>query len=326
MRIDVHAHHLPEDYLATLREGNGPAFGRPHDGETLRAMIDAQDSAGIDRQVICTGPNSPYLADPALAVAAARGVNDRYREISDDFGGRFAAFAALPLPHPAAAIEEAIRALDELGLAGVYMGCSALGKSIDDPAFEELWSELDRRDAIVYIHPGGVALRSEPGLAGMDDMVIAVTIGSAAEIATAALRLTRLCRRRRRVRPIIALLGGALPFLLPRVAMLVGGWPTPSFLDGLGGPDELLSELRRFYYEVNLLPDPEAIRSAVRAFGFDRLLFGSDSPSGSPRKALDFMAEAGLTAEETGQILAVHPAALFRDKPTLQGAAPSRLQ
>ena len=303
MRIDVHAHHLPARYVKLLKEAGGPA-GAAHDRSTLKRMVEAQDAGGIDVQVLSSGPNSPYLRDPAAANVAARTINDAYKGVVDSFGGRFAAYASLPLPHAELATREALRALDELDFAGVYMGCSALGRSLDDPAYDELWCELDRREAVIYVHPGGIVVGTEPGQAGMDDPVVAVTIGSAAEIATAALRLTAVARRYQRVRVIIGLLGGSLPFLLQRVLLAAGMGKRPSALfPKTEGGGDVIALLRSFYYDVNLLPDPAVVGSAVAAYGLDRLVFGSDSPTGSPLGVREFLCAGGLGNKECDAVV-----------------------
>ena len=310
MRIDVHAHHLPAAYMEMLRVGGGPLFGTAHDETTLQKMVEGQDEAGIGLQILSTGPNSPYMKDVGLAEAAAREVNNTYKDVVDRFGGRFAAFGSVPLPHGQAAAQEAIRCLDALDFAGIHFGCSALGHALDDPQFEDMWSELDKREAIIYVHPGGILSGSEPGLAGMDDPGIAVTIGSAAELATAALRLASICRKHRRLRVIIGLLGGALPFLIQRVIWLGNRFKGKSVL--ANGPDgSLLEELRRFSYDTNLLPDPAAIRVARDVYGLDRLLFGSDAPAMAPQVTTQFMREGGLSEAEVSQVLSDNPSRLF---------------
>ncbi len=314
MNIDVHAHHVPATYLSRLREANGPVFGAAHDENTLQAMVEGQDQAGIHVQILSTGPNSPYLRVPTLAVAAAREVNDTYHGIVHRYSGRFAAFGSVPLPHPEAAAAEAVRCLDELKFSGIHVGCSALGQSLDDPAFSEMWSELDQRAAVVYVHPGGILCGSEPGLAGMEDPGIAVTIGSAAEIATVALRLANLCRARRRLRVIIGILGGALPFLLQRVIWLGGRFKGKSLLAEYGENGSLIAELRRFSYDINLLPDPAVLVSARQAFGIDQLLFGSDSPSTDPRSMMPFMRAGGIDGEDVLAVLRDNPARLFGNR------------
>ena len=291
----------------------GPVFGSPQDDSVLARMLEGQDELGIQTQILSTGPNSPYLHDCDQAMAAAREINDTYAAIVARYGGRFAAFGSVPLPHGDAAAAEAIRCIDELGFAGLHLGCSALGHALDDPAFTAMWSELDRREAIVYVHPGGILCGSEPGLAGMNDPGIAVTIGSAAELATAALRLASLCRSHPRLRVIIGLLGGALPFLLQRVVWLGERFKGKSVI----GPDEesepLLIRLRRFHYDTNLLPDPAALTAARNIFGIDRLLFGSDAPALAPQVTVRFMQEGGLSEIEIDRVLRVNAACLFGD-------------
>lgn len=311
MCIDVHAHHLPAAYMNLLRDGGGPTFGAAHDDATLRLMIEGQDEAGIDLQILSTGPNSPYLADAGLAATAARAVNDEYRRVVDRSGGRFAAFGSAPLPHGGAATMEAVRCLDDLGFAGMHFGCSALGRPLDHPDFTEMWAELDRRAAVIYIHPGGILCGTEPGLAGMDDAGIAVTIGSAAELATAALRMVGLCRTHRRLRVVIGLLGGALPFLLQRVIWLGSRFKGKSLLAEEGHDGSLIAELQRFSYDTNLLPDPAVLATARQAYGIDRLLFGSDAPAVAPSVTAQLMRDGGISDEEFSQILRDNPARLF---------------
>lgn len=294
-----------------LRDGDGPTFGAPHDAATLDAMIAGQDEVGIDVQVLSTGPNSPYLLDSAQAARAARHVNDAYHTIVARSGGRFAAFGSVPLPHSSEAAIEAVRCLDVLGFAGIHLGCSALGRPLDDPDFADMWRELDRRRAIIYVHPGGILCGSEPGLAGMDDPGIAVTIGSAAELATAALRLAALCRTHRRLKIVIGLLGGSLPFLLQRVVRLGNRFKDRSVLATDGGQDDLVTELQRFHYDVNLLPDPNVLRLAREAFGLDRLVFGSDAPSGLPSATAAFMRDAGFSDDDQRKVTKDNPAELF---------------
>ena len=86
--------------------------------------------------------------------------------------------------------------MDELGFAGIHVGCPSLVHALDNPRPTKMLAEIGRREAVIYVHPCGILLGSEPELAGMDDAVVAVTIGSSAEPATAGLRLLVPCRIR----------------------------------------------------------------------------------------------------------------------------------
>ena len=59
------------------------------------------------------------------------------------------------MPHIDVAIAEISRAIDELGMVGLTMTTSILDRAITDPQFEPSFAELDRRGAILYLHPAG---------------------------------------------------------------------------------------------------------------------------------------------------------------------------
>jgi len=125
-------------------------------GSELDARLRLMDRAGVDIQVLSAAPQLPYSAENADgAVAAARYVNDEYAALVSLHRDRFRAFAAMPMPHIDAAIAEMSRAIDELGMVGVTMNTSILDRAITDPAFEPVFAELDRRGAILYLHPVG---------------------------------------------------------------------------------------------------------------------------------------------------------------------------
>ena len=53
---------------------------------------------------------------------------------------------------PVAAAAELRRAVHELGLLGAYIGTD-LGRPIDDPAFDVVWSTCTDLDVPVFVHP-----------------------------------------------------------------------------------------------------------------------------------------------------------------------------
>ena len=168
MRIDVHAHYFPSEYLDRL-----DLYGGSHVTGLIRKMkLDSADFSGlaahlrnmdrskVDMQILSVSGQLPYFAKESDAVDAARLGNDIYARIVREYPKRFAAFACTPLPHVQASIAETRRALDELGMVGVTAGTVVLGKSIADPAFDGFFAELNRRKAVLFIHPIGGSLGS----------------------------------------------------------------------------------------------------------------------------------------------------------------------
>src|SRR5258706_14567278 len=57
-------------------------------------------------------------------------------------------------------------ALDTLRADGVILLANYAGKYLGDAAFEPLWAELHRRQAVVFVHPGQPPLPTVAGVAG----------------------------------------------------------------------------------------------------------------------------------------------------------------
>src|SRR4029077_6860805 len=169
VRIDIHAHYFPLEYLDRL-----DLYGGSHVTGLIRKMkLDSADFSGledhfrnmdranVDLQILSVSGQLPYFAKENDAVDAARLGNDIYARVVREYPKRFAAFACIPLPHVQASIKETRRALDELGMVGVTAGAVVLGKSIADSAFDGFFAKLKRRKAVLFIHPPGGSLGSQ---------------------------------------------------------------------------------------------------------------------------------------------------------------------
>jgi aminocarboxymuconate-semialdehyde decarboxylase len=308
MRIDVHAHYFPTEYtdcLARLHhpdaEGDGLARAATF-GITLDEQLRVMDSLSIDVQVLSISLLHPYLPREADAVEAARLGNDLYADICRDSGGRFAAFACVPLPHVDAAVAEVRRAMDDLSMAGITIGCSVADHSIADPTFEPFYAELDRREAALFLHPVGRGV-----LTGRDPYGLGWLVGATFEDTIAALELvfSGLATRYPRIKVIVPHLGGTIPFIMERIDGSVAGRreraePVPFE----GAPSDLL---RRMYYDA-CNSEPGALRCSCEMFGVGRILFGTDYPY-----ALGARTVRRVTAIEEADLSAAEKQAIFGD-------------
>jgi aminocarboxymuconate-semialdehyde decarboxylase len=309
--IDVHAHYFPTDYLDLLEQiGNGeielrsPRAGSwPSTDDDLERRIEAMDRAGVDMQILSVAAGGPYLSDAAAATRAARAANDRYAEAVRRHPRRLAAFAVLPLPHVEPALAELTRAFDELGMVGVGICTVMAGKAPNDPDFDPVYAELDRRGAVLFVHPTAGACGSPLLLRSG----LGWPLGAPLEDAAAALGLlqTGFVRRFPNVRVIIAHLGGMLPFVTERLDHTVD-----RFMPGRGRPSE---ELKRFWYDT-ANGHPAALRCACDTLGVDRLVLGVDYPfvRGAEYDHGNAYLEAiGLSPAEVRAIRATNAATLF---------------
>jgi predicted TIM-barrel fold metal-dependent hydrolase len=312
MHIDVHAHYFPEKYLDLLRrfgsEATDVARNRGAGGtpDELEARLELMDSAQVQMQVLSVSPQLPYFTDEAHAVEAARTANDLYADLVQRYPARFAAFAATPLPHIDAALAEMERALDQLHMAGVTMATSILGRSLADPEFEPLYTELDRHGAVLYIHAAGVSACS-PLIA---DYGLAWPIGAPIEDTISATQLIfkGIPERYPHIKIINAHLGGALPMFLQRLDNLYR-WAAPAITE----PPS--AQARRMWYDTVGHFHVPALRCACESFGADRLVLGTDFPylSGDRyRHSVAYIEDAGLSASDAQRILDTSAASLLQ--------------
>ena len=274
MRIDVHAHYWTEDYLDLLTDlGTASTDGArgigAGGGAELEVRLQLMDRAGVQMQVLSATPQEPYGEERKTAILAARFVNDQYADLVERHRDHFRAFAALPMPHVAESLGEMCRALDELRMAGVAMNTSVLGRALVEPEYEPIFAELNKRAAVLYLHPAGnnacSPLIGEHHLTWM--------IGAPVEDTISVMHLITngIPTRYPNIKIINSHLGGALPMLLRRVDDQYR-W------EALDTPEQPSVAARRMWYDTVGHGHVPALQCAIDSFGADRLLLGTDFP------------------------------------------------
>jgi predicted TIM-barrel fold metal-dependent hydrolase len=274
MRIDVHAHYWTEDYIDLLVDLGqaGAVMARglgAGGGAELAARLRLMDRAGVQMQVLSACPQLPYGEDGQKAVRAARFVNDQYAELIQHHQDRFGAFAALPMPHLDESLGEMRRALDELGMAGVAMNTTVLGRALVEPEYEPIFAELNRRSAVLYLHPAGNGACTPL----IRDYHLTWMVGAPVEDTISIMHLIThgIPTRYPNIKIINSHLGGALPMLLQRADDQYR-WEAPDT------PEPPSVAARRMWYDTVGHGHVPALRCAIDSFGADRLLLGTDFP------------------------------------------------
>jgi 6-methylsalicylate decarboxylase len=304
MKIDVHAHYFPLEYLDRLDR-----YGASHVTGLIRKMNLAStdfsgledhfrnmDRAGVDLQTLSISGQLPYFASESDAADAARLGNDIYARIVREHPKRFAAFACTPLPHVRASIEETRRALDDLGMVGVTTGTVVLGKSIADASFDKFFAELNRRKAALFIHPIGGSLGSK----FIESSNLVWPVGAPLEDTVCMLQFMQanFPERFPDIKIILPHLGGFAPFLAARLDQL-----KDHFLpDSAAAPS---IQAKYFWYDT-VNANPSALRCTIDLVGTDHLLLGTDYPfwrDDAFKLCVDYVNEAGLPAATVDSIL-----------------------
>jgi predicted TIM-barrel fold metal-dependent hydrolase len=311
--IDFHAHYWPLAYLDQLEKSGGDgSYQRKQlwasdTEDDVAGRLRMMDDAGVDMQILSPGGPMPYVENSTGALESARIANDAYRSLAEARPGRFGAFGLLPLPHVDIAIEEAVRCLDELHVAGIGIGTSVLGTSIADRRFDDLYAELDRRGAVLYVHPSGVGAGS-PLVAPHN---LTWVVGAPIEDTLAAVHLifSGVLQRYPNIRVLVSHLGGALPIMLGRLDFL--------YTDELPKMDVEPSELaRRMWYDSVAHGDTLAIEATVRAFGDDKVVLGSDFPyqlDDDYTDSVGFLRRADISEKQASRVTAINAKALLGD-------------
>ena len=184
---------------------------------------------------------------------------------------RFGGFAALPLPDVDGALDELSYALDVLKLDGVVLFSSARDIYLGDQRYEPLFQELERRRAVVFIHPTSSPDPSAHRL-GLPDSLIDFTADTTR--AVAQMHYSNRFARTPNVKYILSHAGGTIPYLAGRFAIV----DEMNVIPGGENRGSAADTFRRLYWDTALsLSDPvlQMLRATV---GMDRVLFGSDYP------------------------------------------------
>jgi 6-methylsalicylate decarboxylase len=267
--IDVHSHFLTERYVAEATgAGHGQPEGMPHWATwSASEHLALMDQAGIRISMLSVSSPGTHFGDDRAAQRLTRHVNDFAVGLVHRHPGRFAHFASLPFPDVAGSLVELAYALDVLGSDGVALLTNAHGVYLGDERYDEVYAELDRRGVTVFVHPVSppnwqtVSLnRPRPMLEFIFDSTRAAS----------DLLLRGVLTRYPNINWIFSHSGGALPVLVERIQLF-----RSMLTDTVEGPPAR-EQFAKLWYDIAGTPFPHAVPALVRAFGDERLLYGSD--------------------------------------------------
>ncbi|MDB5608077.1 MAG: putative metal-dependent hydrolase, TIM-barrel fold [Bradyrhizobium sp.] len=262
--IDVHHHFNP-----TLRDNGGNPW-------SIEMALDELDANNVGTAIASLVPtHNPDGPDRHKLI---RRWNEWATTICNDHPGRFGLFASIVLPDIDRSIEEIAYAFDVLQADGIGVSTNEGDTWLIDERYEPVFAELDRRRAVVFVHPARTTRCSSLSEAYGGDAVSSAWLEYPVNTARVILGLLTkgVMRRYPNIRFIFSHGGGVMPLLLGRIEGF-RGWGTVgrSRLDALF-PEGIYAEFRRFYFDTAQALAPEAIGMMRRLVPEDRLLFGSD--------------------------------------------------
>jgi aminocarboxymuconate-semialdehyde decarboxylase len=339
MMIDMHAHWRPAEVADALRRRTRePRILQNADGvEVLKAPRMAEQNlseafddiafhlARMDRQDVQTSVLSllgSFCWIEALPLKEAeplcRRVNDGLSAICQKYPGRFAAFAALPLTDMPAAAAELERALCLPGMIGAQVPGNYFLTRKDGEAMRPLLEVANREHAVLFVHHGPRPGDAFPKVGGDTDNARRRngTLDMQASLSSVmvTLCLTDVLADYPDATVVVHNLGGNIPYEIERM-------DHRCLLDT---PDEELPSSRfrkaKVYVDCNSF-GPHSIEAAVRLYGADRIVCGTDGTEFGCDWTHKALADANIGEAAREQILHGNAAAVIaRAARTAEGA------
>lgn len=281
-RIDLHYHIIPTPYVQALAErGITGSTYVPFPDWTPQKAIKQLDRTGVQTAITSLSSPGVWFGDAALARRLSRLCNEYQARMMADYPGRFGSLAFLPLPDVDGAMAELEYALDDLGHDGVVLLTDIEGCYLGDPEYEELFAELDRRNALVFIHPHDDPTQDRRY--GLFSPLLEWPIHTTRAVID-LLYSGRLARYPN-IRYVLAHGGGTIPYLAHRIVAGLGR-ERPSHLGDLGsalhfprrpdeGPESGLEILKNLYYDT-AAPGVAHLTALLEFAGAGQLVFGTD--------------------------------------------------
>ena len=152
--IDAHQHVTPEVYRTSLESIGLKGSGERAWPESSPAtLIEAMDRTGLAAAVVSVASPGAYFGDIAFTRRLVRAVNDELARIVAEHPRRFAAVALVSLPDVDAALRDLAYALETLKLDGILLLTHTGDRYLGHPEDAAFYAELDRRAAVVVVHP-----------------------------------------------------------------------------------------------------------------------------------------------------------------------------
>jgi len=267
-KIDVHHHVGPPPGEG---RGGGPVEWSPE------IAIEDMDRNGVATGIGFPGP-MPVSTDLERGRKRARLYNDYGTQIGRDHPGRFGLFAALPMHDVEGSLKEIEYALDILNADGFGISTSYGESWLGDPKLRPIFEELNRRKAVVFVHPNDAPCCTPATLSYETQPISGAWIEWPMNTARTILSLmvNGNLRQFPDVRFIFCHAGGVMPLLISRIAGFTD-WPAVGSerLNKMF-PNGIEAEFRTLYFEGAQGYAPENMQALTKLVPASHILFGTD--------------------------------------------------
>lgn len=303
-RIDVHHHFAPPAWVAQVK--GRPLLQVANTRWTPAQSIDDMDRGGVAAAVVSVTNPGLWFGDAAVTRQVARACNEYGARLVQDHPGRFGLFAAMPMPDVDGTLAEIAYAFDTLKADGVGLFTSFDDRWLGNAAFRPVMAELNRRKAVVHVHPTAANccrnLDYAPGITPGS-----LEYGTDTTRAIMGVVFSGDAVRYPDIRFIWSHAGGTMPFLAGRIEGAAA-----AARDRV--PHGFRHEVERFHYDLAGATNAGAVASLLQLVPAARVLFGTDFPPGGSSAsiaanlaALELFSAADRRAVERDNAVALLP-------------------
>lgn len=268
MSVDAHSHWLPDSIIRNAHFYS-TAWG------DVEKQVEAMLLSGITCSLLSYPTTDVHLKLGGMG-DVARAYNDAVAGVVKRHPGMFAGACILPVDEPGLMLDEARRAVEELGLSAVSLASSCCGVYLDDERFRPVFAYAQERSLPVFVHsqtvkPIGSERVEDPLLTPVIEYVFDMTMcigkmlmgGTFAAFPGVAF--------------VFANFGGAIPLLQRRFDATYRMLRGVNFVKDLGNvPTEYLKNI---YLDSGGDTVEANFYLALELVGPDHVLWGSDWPA-----------------------------------------------
>ena len=291
--VDVHHHIIPPFYLAEYRDriasSRGGQISAAWLGWTPEKALAAMDQQGVATAVLSLSSPGVWFGDPQAARQTARRSNEYASELARSHSGRFGLFAVIPLPDSDGSLREIEYALDVLKADGIGVLTSYGDKWLGDLSFQPVFEELNRRKAVVFVHPTtpNCCRTLMPGIP-----TVMAEVPHDTTRTVISLLFSGAFTRFKDIRFIFAHAGGTVPMVFNRMIEYAPEGVAEKV------PNGVEYELKRHYYDIAGTAHRPAIAALTSLVPMTHILFGSDNPYVALAETAEGMTKVGLSAAD----------------------------
>lgn len=292
-RIDVHSHYLPPFYQEACREnGHANPDGMPYlPSWSPEEHLTLMDRHSISKSILSVSSPGCHLVpgNDVLGRKLARDCNSYAADLKKRHPDRFGFFASLPVPDVQGCLDEIARAAEEDCDGFVFM-TNSHGHYLGDQTLDPVFDELNRRKALIFIHPstpqcpcspeamasGQATVKAAPFAGRWPNPMLEFFFDTARVVSN--LFMSGTIKRCPDLKIILPHLGGAFPALLSRWTgfseLVPGPW------QGVPETEVVAAFKKQIWFDMAGFCFPSQIRGLLKGVGVphSRLLYGSDYP------------------------------------------------